>query len=804
MGKKIMMINATDPEEIRVATLVDGVLTDFDIEFMHNEKIKGNIYKARVVRVDQALQAAFIHYGGQKNGFLPLGELPRDMVSPDGRRGRIQDLLQRDQEIMVQAVREELGSKGAMMTGQLSLPGRYLVLTPGNPVNGISRKIESREEREYFKQLIDEMDIPKNFGVIVRTASMGVTKEDFQRDLDYLMDTWKEVLARYKHRHGPGLVWQEDDVVTRTLRDGFTADVEEVTIDDLDTFHQAQHFFKRTMPQHLGVLKHHVGKKPLFTKYQTDEQIDRIYARKVNLPSGGALVLDQTEALVAIDVNSGKTSGENQEDTAYKTNMEAAEEVARQLRMRDLAGLIAIDFIDMKKDSHIKAVQDKLVDCLKDDKARMEVGKINRFGVLVMTRQRIRPSIHHVTHETCPTCQGTGKVKNLEAMVLSVARRIKSMLSREGIREIEVKLAPAIAMAVLNQKRRELAEMEEQSGASVVILADPAVGYGEMVAAIEKAEEEAPEAAPRREHRKAGDPDEDTVVLGGDSPISFEKALGEEPRKSAATKEGAKDKDGFKFDRRDLQRAALEERERLRALFESAKPGEGAEDEDAVPSGEETAEGAGKGRSRRRGRGRGRGEAPRPEPAAVAGGETDAPAAEPVKPGGKGAGRKEAKAPKPAVAPQSTAIAILAALGPVSPEAPRAPEPGPSPEPPRLSADVVASLLTPSPRPKRPGGAAAEPTASPEAGAPAAAAGLEAKPARRAKAEAGAESKPKRESRPKAEPKPKPKAEPKAKAKAEPKAKAESKPKAERKAKAEAKAKGEAATVPQAGMKPER
>ncbi len=202
-----MLINATDPEEIRVATLVDGVLADFDIEFIHNEKIKGNIYKARVVRVDQALQAAFIHYGGQKNGFLPIGELPKDLVSADGRRGRIQDLLNRDQEIMVQAVREELGTKGAMMTGQISLPGRYLVLTPGSPVNGISRKIESREEREYFKRLVDEMEIPKNFGVIVRTASMGVTKEDFQRDLDYLMDTWKEVLNRYKHRHGPGLVW---------------------------------------------------------------------------------------------------------------------------------------------------------------------------------------------------------------------------------------------------------------------------------------------------------------------------------------------------------------------------------------------------------------------------------------------------------------------------------------------------------------------------------------------------------------------------------------------------------------------
>lgn len=763
LGKKMMMINATDPEEIRVATLMDGVLTDFDIEFIHNEKIKGNIYKARVVRVDQALQAAFIHYGGQKNGFLPLGELPRDMVSADGRRGRIQDILSRDAEIMVQAVREELGSKGAMMTGQLSLPGRYLVLTPGNPVNGISRKIESREEREYFKQLIDEMEIPKGFGVIVRTASMGVTKEDFQRDLEFLLDTWKEVQTRYKHRHGPGLVWQEDDVVTRTLRDGFTADVEEVHIDDLDTFHHAQNFFKRTMPQYLGVLKHHVGKKPLFTKHQTDEQIDRIYARKVNLPSGGALVLDQTEALVAIDVNSGKTSGENQEDTAFKTNMEAAEEVARQLRMRDLAGLVAIDFIDMKRESHIKAVQDRLVDCLKEDKARMEVGKINRFGVLVMTRQRIRPSIHHVTHEPCPTCQGVGKVKNLEALVLSVARRIKSMLSREGIKEIEVKLAPAIAMAVLNQKRRDLAEMEEQSGATVVILADPAVGYGEMVAAIEKAEEEPAEKAPRREFSKPGDPDEDTVVLGGDSPISFEKALGEDSKKAAAPKDGAKDKDGFKFDRRDLQRAALEERERLRALFESAKPleGESAEGEDGDAADEGAP--APKGKSRRRGRGGkgGRGEASKAAEASAP--SMDAPAAKdaapaPVADAALPAPRAKEKAPRPAAksggkppfVPQSAAMAIVAALGAPTPEIPKAPEP------PKLSADVVASLLTPSPRPKRPGTA------------PAAPAPAEEKPAKSArKARPGAE-KPEPQAAPAAEAKPGPKGAKKAKAAAEP------------------------------------
>ena len=645
-----MLINATDPEEIRVATLLDGTLLDFDVEFIHNEKIKGNIYKAKVVRADQSLQAAFIHYGGQKNGFLPLGELPRDMVSQDGRRGRIQDLLNRDQEILVQAVREEIGSKGAMMTAQVSLPGRYLVLTPGNPVNGISRKIESREEREYFKQLIDELEIPKNMGVIVRTASLGVTKEDFQKDLEYLLDTYKEVLNRYKQRQGPGLVWQEDDVVTRTLRDAFSADMEEVLIDDLETFHAAQTFFKRTMPQYAHVLKHYVGNKPLFSKSQTEEQIDRIYARKVGLPSGGALALDQTEALVAIDVNSGKTSGEGVEDMAFRTNMEAAEEAARQLRLRDLAGLVVIDFIDMKKESHNKAVQDKLVEGLREDKARMEVGKINRFGVLVMTRQRLRPSIHQTTHVPCPHCQGTGQVKSIEALLLSVMRRMKAILSRGDVKELRVKLAPAIAMPVLNQKRRELQELEDMFGSSLVILSDSEVGYGEMVAEIEQREEETEEKPSKIHAERIAEPEEETVVLGGDSAISFDKALGENATKGKGepAKRNFQKPAEFKHDRRDVQRAALEEREHLRALFESAKP----EDEEgavAGADGEKEEAPTKAGRRRRRGRG-----------SAVK-------------------------------APQST------------PEV----QPRVVIEPPVLSGEIVAALLLPTPRPKRLGAAGA-------------------------------------------------------------------------------------------------
>ena len=656
-SKKTMMINATDLEEIRVATLIDGVLFDYDVEFLHNEKIKGNLYKARVVRVDTSLQAAFVHFGGQKNGFLPLGELPRDL-SGDGRRGRIQDVLQRDQEILVQAVREELGSKGAMMTGQISLAGRYLVITPGNPVNGISRKIEATEERRHFKQLIDTLEIPEDIGVIVRTASLGVTKEDFQRDLEYLLDTYKEVLNRYKHRQGVGLVWQEDDVVTRTLRDTFSADVEEVQIDDLDTFHAAQSFFKRTMPQHLDVLKHYTGKKPLFSRHQLEEQIDRVYGRKVPLPSGGALVLDQTEALVAIDVNSGKTSGDGVEDMAQKTNMEAAEEVARQLRLRDLAGLIAIDFIDMKRDSHIRAVQDRLVECLKADKARMEVGKINRFGVLVMTRQRIRPSLQHVNHETCPTCTGTGKVKTIEAMVLSVVRRMHGILAKGGIGEIRVKLAPAIAAAVLNQKRRELAQMEDESEAKILILADWSMGYGEMAAEIERAEEVPVEKPAPKPHREKGTPEDETVVLGGDSPISFDKALG-------IHGEGPKDakKEAFKYDRRDLQRAALDERERLRALFESAKPEDDEAEEDAEESGDEP---KGDGTKRKRRRRRRKGGADRPGETATQTAPTEEQTGRPS--------RSEAQ-----------------------------------PEPPKATPGLVASLLTPSPRP-RIGGAAASVT----------------------------------------------------------------------------------------------
>jgi len=472
----------------------------------------------------------------------------------------------------------------------------------------------------------------------------------------------------------------------------------------------------------------------------------------VPLPSGGALAIDQTEALVAIDVNSGKTTGDNVEDMAFKTNMEAAEEAARQLRLRDLAGLVVIDFIDMKREGNNRSVMEKLVDCLKEDKARMEVGKINRFGVLVMTRQRLRPSLQQVSHEACPTCQGTGKVKSIEALVLSVVRRIKAILSRDAIAEIRVKLMPAIAFAVLNQKRKDLSTLEDLYDSKIVIIGDPEIPFGEMAAEIERAEEGEAEKAPAKASReKHVEIEDETVVLGGDTPISFEKALGEDSRKPAAQAREPREprevreprepreltEAEIKYDRRDAQRAALDERERLRALFESAKPlDEDGEpiDAPAAPEKEKEKEKAG---PRRRGRGNRKpleGAAPR-----------TAAEAEPEP--------QEPQERLPELTPELTEVresVPVQAWIPVQVQVP-AVKPAPVPEPPPilLTADLVADLLTPSPRPRL-GGAAKETPAVPEAAPAAAKRGRKPKAEVAAPAEAPAPAPAKRGPKPRA------------------------------------------------------
>lgn len=546
-----VLINSMEEEEIRIATLRDGILYDYDVEFIHNEKIKGNIYKATVVKVDPSLQAAFVDFGEVRNGFLPLAELSKTHAtdSPE----QIQHLLHKGQEIMIQIIREHLGNKGAMASAQVSLAGRYLVLTPGNPIKGISRKIEGSDERKEFKKMVDQLELPEGIGVIVRTASLGVSIDDFQKDLHYLLDVYSEIQDRYRNQSKPGLVWREDDLVIRTLRDGFVPETSEILIDDLDTFKRAQVFMKRIMPQYLPVLKHYVAKKPIFSKYQTEEQIEKIYGRSVVLPSGGAIVIDQTEALVAVDVNSGKTVGENQEDTAYKVNLEAAAEVARQLRLRDLAGLIAIDFIDMKKESSIKGVQSKLIEHLKDDKARMEVGKINRFGVLIMTRQRIRPSLQHINHESCSYCHGTGKVKTIEALALDIFRKINSLIMKDAsLSKVMVHTHPEIAIHLLNSRKEELFILEQKNLVKIIINSDLTLPYGS--------------SAITEESRDRGRAPRVLEVQ------NLEENVTPTSEESKHTKRPSKSRSSVGKNQRDSQRAAINERDRLRQLFKDPEP----------------------------------------------------------------------------------------------------------------------------------------------------------------------------------------------------------------------------------------
>ena len=555
-----VLINASDEEEVRIATLKGGVLYDYDVEFMHNEKNKGNIYKAKIIKIDQSLQAAFVDYGVERNGFLPLAELPRNILSDESGRPKIQHLLKKDQEIMVQVIREQLGHKGAMLSAQISLAGRYLVVTPGNPVNGISRKIDGAEERKEFKKMVDLLPIPEGVGVIVRTASLGISQEDFEKDLRYLLDIYGEISDRYTKQSQPGLIWREDDLVIRTLRDAFTPDTSEVLIDDLETFKRAQVFMKRSMPSYSSVLKHYVGKKNIFSKYQTEEQIELIYGRSIHLPSGGGIVIDQTEALVAIDVNSGKTTGDNQEETALKTNLDAAIEIARQLRLRDLAGLIAIDFIDMKRETNIKAVQNQLIDHLKEDKARMEVGKINRFGVLIMTRQRIRPSLQHINHESCLSCQGTGKVKTKEALVLEYFRKIRTAIVREGACQLNVKMSSDIALLMLNSKRSEIHELELKHGVNIQIYPDSNLKNSDIILDVLKdsTSSETPSDPPVSRSNQVFPGHEDQ------NPKGLKDIKIKTPRNRSNN--GKQD--------RDTQRAALKERERLRSLFHDDKSSE--------------------------------------------------------------------------------------------------------------------------------------------------------------------------------------------------------------------------------------
>jgi len=521
MSKK-MLINVMHPEEARVAIVQDGRLIELDIEIAGSEQIRGNVYKGVVVRVEPALQAAFIDIGLKRLGFMQMGELHpdywqwRDDIPEDQRkrRPRIQEVLRRGQELIVQVEKGERDMKGAALTTYMSFPGRYMVLMPGSDSAGISRKVEGEGERKKLKEAIVEMEIPEGIGYIVRTEAVGKTKTELKKDLQYLLKLHQGIIEKAATSKAPALVAEETDLVTRTIRDYFTAEIDEVLVDSQSHHKQIKAFFKATMPKFEKLVKLHQEKRPIFSKYQLEEQIDLIYEKKVPLPSGGSLVIEPTEALVSIDVNSGKTSGEKGvEDTAYKTNLEAAEEAARQLRLRDLGGLIVIDFIDMRDRKHMNEVEKVLKDALKLDKARVTVGKISQFGMLEMSRQRIKQTIEQAIHLECPHCSGRGKVKSVEAVALSFLRKVHGAAAKGTAAEIRGGLPLEVAYYLLNRKKRELVGIENDYDISVTVKGKTSFLMNQVELDVVKREK------PHQEVHHHTLPDE-PVVVAAEQPVS--------------------------------------------------------------------------------------------------------------------------------------------------------------------------------------------------------------------------------------------------------------------------------------------
>ncbi|TCV97280.1 RNAse E [Luteibacter rhizovicinus] len=470
---KRMLINATQREELRVA-IVDGQnLYDLDIEIPSREQKKANIYKGRITRVEPSLEACFVDYGAERHGFLPLKEISRDYFLEGSKGNNIRDLLKEGQEIIVQVEKEERGNKGAALTTFISLAGRYMVLMPNNPrAGGVSRRIEG-EDRQALKEAMEHLNVPDEMGLIVRTAGMGRDAEELQWDLDYLLQLWKSVSSAASSQKAPFLIYQESKLFIRALRDYLRNDIGEILVDEESLFNDARDFVQQVMPNNLRKLKLYQDPTPLFSRYQIETQIESIFERSVRLPSGGSIVIDQTEALTAIDINSSKaTKGSDIEETAFNTNCEAAVEIARQLRIRDAGGLIVIDFIDMDSPRHQREVEEKLKEALKADRARVQIGRISRFGLLEMSRQRLRPSLGEATQIVCPRCEGHGHIRSVESLALSTLRLIEEHAMKENTGQVLVQAPPTVANFLLNEKRASVVEIELRHSVHVVVVAD--------------------------------------------------------------------------------------------------------------------------------------------------------------------------------------------------------------------------------------------------------------------------------------------------------------------------------------------
>jgi ribonuclease E len=467
-----MLINAVHKEQMRMATVNEkGSLIEFNIEMSVREPIIGNIFKSKVLKVERGLQAAFVDYGGDKDGFLPLKDVNHEYLTEQGNgQANGKPVLKAGQEIIVQAVREAIGNKGALLTSYISLPGRYLVLLPHKPGSGISRKVENEEDRQKIKNIMEQIKIPENIGFIVRTAGFNRTKQEIFRDYQLLMRLWKEICKKASGINAPSLIYQETDFGVRSLRDYLTPEIDEIWVDDQETFRRIRSYLKAVAPRHIRMLKHYKEKTPIFDSFKLEEQIGVIYRERVEMKSGGYIIINPTEAMITIDVNSGRGSHKkNIEETAFQTNIEASEEIARQLRLRDLGGLIVIDFIDMIDKKHIAEVEKSFKKALSVDRARIQLSRISKFGMLELSRQKKQSTIQEISYTRCPYCKGSGLRPSLEYAALGAFRKIESEAVKGVYSELRIILPHEIADYILNHKRSELLNLESMFGLTLHI-----------------------------------------------------------------------------------------------------------------------------------------------------------------------------------------------------------------------------------------------------------------------------------------------------------------------------------------------
>jgi ribonuclease E len=506
--KKQMLINAVHLEQKRMAIVEDGKLVEFNIQMAVKDPITGNIYKGIVMKVERGLQAAFVDYGGKKDGFLPLRDVSSDYFKEGGNREGSRSTLKVGQEVLVQILREVSERKGALLTSYISLPGRYLVLLPNKESSGISRKIEDEGDRKRLKELVEQITTEDGLGFIVRTAGMNRTKQELSRDYQHLSRLWKEIQKQGEETSAPALIYQESDFGVRSLRDYFTTDIEEILVDDMETFRQMRAYCKAVAPRNLKMIKLDKEKTPIFDKYQLEDQIRVIYQDRVDLKSGGYLIINPTEAMITIDVNSGRGSNKrNVEETAFKTNMEAAEEIARQLRLRDLGGLIVIDFIDMMDQKHNAEVEKTFKKAISLDRARIQLSHISKFGIMELSRQKKQSTIQEISYTPCPFCRGRGVRPSLEYTALNAYRKIETQAVKGLSSQIRLSLPYEIAEYLLNQKRTEIGHLESEYDMSIFISGKPDMAWDEWK--IETVKREAPPAHEQaKPNRDAEEPPE--------------------------------------------------------------------------------------------------------------------------------------------------------------------------------------------------------------------------------------------------------------------------------------------------------